>query len=808
MSSTNEKPENSHTLPQAESQAPTAESRGSRFAFWKRPSKSIQPEQRGGNSSDEDGEPKAPIAKSSLGILNDRFTDEVPGSVLLLSGLSEHNEPLGMRHAPERTSSSSLPSPYPPSMRSASSRRTSIPETKRTADGKIILDPQPDTSLNDPLNWASWRRDLALLAIGFYSMLGGGMTPVLAAGFTNVAQTYNVSVPRVALTTGLYMMGLGVSNVIMSPTAILWGKRPVYLLGGFLFIVSAIWCAVSPNYASLVVARIFMGLGVAPVECLPSASVAEIFFLHERAYRLGIYTLLLLGGKNLIPLVSAAIIETLGWRWVFWIVAIVVGFSTTLIFLFVPETFWDRTPRSHKHHRKQGNPSHHSLTSLFSNRHRSVDPSAVGRKPRKDTVNLQDPAEESEIAQRRQEKKAHHVGFADEAAADSHEKDDQKSTGSTPTLHDAQEVPEIAISSPPQSNGSHPQGDASIPVTPDARPDLKVNTNAEEGNDYLNAFDVPPAKDEEVGQPELDAAGLSQPPSAERGRLRSTKHHTATPYPEQGSAVTPMTVNPDGSIPYTTQLRGQPPKSYVQTLRPFSGRLSRDKWWKAAIRPFILFAYPSVLWSAMVYALSVGWLIVLSESITTIYRDKTTYNFSALGSGLVYLSPFIGGILGTAVAGKVSDFIVRYMSKRNDGIYEPEFRLVMAIPVMLSTVIGLMGFGWSAQEKDAWIVPTLFFGIISFGCTLGSTTAITFVVDSYRQYAGEALVTLNFSKNIFHGLVFSLFFNSWLQDDGPKKVFLALGGIQLGFLFLTIPMYIYGKRARMWTVRKNLMEKF
>ena len=36
----------------------------------------------------------------------------------------------------------------------------------------------------------------------------------------------------------------------------------------------------------------------------------------------------------------------------------------------------------------------------------------------------------------------------------------------------------------------------------------------------------------------------------------------------------------------------------------------------------------------------------------------------------MYISPFIGGVLGTAVAGKVSDIIVRYMSRRNDGIYE------------------------------------------------------------------------------------------------------------------------------------------
>jgi len=148
-----------------------------------------------------------------------------------------------------------------------------------------------------------------------------------------------------------------------------------------------------------------------------------------------------------------------------------------------------------------------------------------------------------------------------------------------------------------------------------------------------------------------------------------------------------------------------------------------------------------------VAALAVGWLIVLSESVADIYKNRESYNFTPLQVGLVYISPFVGGILGTAVAGKISDFVVRFMARKNDGVYEPEYRLVMAIPIALSTTIGLMGFGWSAHEKDNWIVPTIFFGVISFGCSLASTTAVTFVVDSYRVYAGEALVTLNFCKS-------------------------------------------------------------
>lgn len=74
-------------------------------------------------------------------------------------------------------------------------------ERKRTADG-IILEPQPNDNPNDPLNWPSWRRDCALLALGWHCLLGGGQTPVLAAGFKDVAETFDVTIPQVALTTG------------------------------------------------------------------------------------------------------------------------------------------------------------------------------------------------------------------------------------------------------------------------------------------------------------------------------------------------------------------------------------------------------------------------------------------------------------------------------------------------------------------------------------------------------------------------------------------------------------------------------
>lgn len=134
------------------------------------------------------------------------------------------------------------------------------------------------------------------------------------------------------------------------------------------------------------------------------------------------------------------------------------------------------------------------------------------------------------------------------------------------------------------------------------------------------------------------------------------------------------------------------PQTFTQSLKLYNGILRHESWIKAAIRPIILFRYPAVLWSTVIYSLSVGWLIVLSETVAHIYQEQP-YNFSRLATGLVYLSPFIGGVIGTAVAGKVSDIIVRAMSRANGGVYEPEFRLVMGIPVAITTAIGLMGYG-------------------------------------------------------------------------------------------------------------------
>lgn len=93
--------------------------------------------------------------------------------------LSEHrNEPLGLRNAPARTSHSSIPTGgFPERPSQQSEKHAGKQDKKKTPDGKVILEPQPEDSANDPLNWPTWRRDAALLSLGLYCMIGGKSMP-------------------------------------------------------------------------------------------------------------------------------------------------------------------------------------------------------------------------------------------------------------------------------------------------------------------------------------------------------------------------------------------------------------------------------------------------------------------------------------------------------------------------------------------------------------------------------------------------------------------------------------------------------
>lgn len=142
-----------------------------------------------------------------------------------------------------------------------------------------------------------------MITVSLYSFIVGGLAPVLAPVMMTLQTEFHKPLSLVSYVIGVYFIALGVSSCLIAPTAAVYGKRLAYLLSQIVLLGGLAWGAKAQSFGSLLGARALMGLGGGAAESLPSATIAEIFFAHERAYRSGIYTLLLIGDKNIMPLI-------------------------------------------------------------------------------------------------------------------------------------------------------------------------------------------------------------------------------------------------------------------------------------------------------------------------------------------------------------------------------------------------------------------------------------------------------------------------------------------------------------------------
>lgn len=156
-------------------------------------------------------------------------------------------------------------------------------------------------------------------------------------------------------------------------------------------------------------------------------------------------------------------------------------------------------------------------------------------------------------------------------------------------------------------------------------------------------------------------------------------------------------------------------------------------------------------------------------------------------TGLISLSPFILTVLGELISGPLNDYICLWLTKKNRGIYEPEFRLPLMTVATILGVVGFFGFGASVQYQTHWLGPVLCFGLANMSMAFLATCAFGYVVDCHRTLNEEAFVAINARNILTFGLTY--FVNDWLAKDGPLIVFSILGALFLAVCLLTIPLW-------------------
>lgn len=119
-----------------------------------------------------------------------------------------------------------------------------------------------------------------------------------------------------------------------------FGRRPVYIFSALIVCVSQIICASAQSKETFTGGRILLGIAAAPFEQLPAVTVDDQYFIHQRGLGMSFYVLAISTGSFLGPVASGFVVENLnlGWRWVYWFYAIIMGAVTLLMVVGLEET--------------------------------------------------------------------------------------------------------------------------------------------------------------------------------------------------------------------------------------------------------------------------------------------------------------------------------------------------------------------------------------------------------------------------------------------------------------------------------------
>jgi hypothetical protein len=192
-------------------------------------------------------------------------------------------------------------------------------------------------------------------------------------------------------------------------------------------------------------------------------------------------------------------------------------------------------------------------------------------------------------------------------------------------------------------------------------------------------------------------------------------------------------------------------KRINQRMAPFSGSYTNDSIIKMVTRPFFVLLNPVVLWAVVIIAFPTLWLVSISFVIAQVF-SAPPYLLNTTDLGYMSAGPVIGGTLGCLLCGWISDPMVKYISRRNNGTYEPEFRL---IPMFLATVTSTIGYflfgNLIVQGKPVLGIAAIWAVIVS------SVQFLTFavggyMVDAFRNISIEVfIISMIFKNFLFFG---------------------------------------------------------
>ncbi|KAI0465632.1 major facilitator superfamily domain-containing protein [Xylaria cf. heliscus] len=207
------------------------------------------------------------------------------------------------------------------------------------SSNEVIVDWEGPDDPAYPLNWSSARKTFIIVLVSAVTFNISLVPTIFAPGVPLLLKEFHSeSTALASFAVSAYVVPFAIAPLVVAPLSELYGRNVVMNTANVAFLIFTIVCAVSNGIALFLVFRILQGLAGCVPLVLGGGMIGDLVVAERRGRALSGWQLGPLLGPVIGPVAGGYLAQNVGWRWLFWLVAILSGVLTVL-YLLIPETY-------------------------------------------------------------------------------------------------------------------------------------------------------------------------------------------------------------------------------------------------------------------------------------------------------------------------------------------------------------------------------------------------------------------------------------------------------------------------------------
>ncbi|KAF2758375.1 MFS general substrate transporter [Pseudovirgaria hyperparasitica] len=250
-------------------------------------------------------------------------------------------------------------------------------EIKKSSNGLVLI-PQPTDSPRDPLNWPRQKKMTILFMLGCCAFTADYSAATGASALIPQAEEWNITPDTVNHATAGNTFMLGAGGVVAVWLSYYLGRVPVLLYFSLLSAATAVWSANAQSFESYMASRILNGFFAVAAAAGGLMIINDIFYFHERARMINLWSTMLILSPFLGPCFMAAIVDTHSWRDGMWLNFAIISGTLVAVVLIGDESYYPRSVPIHSIPNIQGDSRYMRLLGVSQVRTRYTSTSLMG----------------------------------------------------------------------------------------------------------------------------------------------------------------------------------------------------------------------------------------------------------------------------------------------------------------------------------------------------------------------------------------------------------------------------------------------